>query len=368
MVPGRRMHAAAAVQLADAFDPPPARIAVFRALHLGDLLCTVPALRAVRAAAPQARITLIGLPWAQSFVERFPAYVDELLPFSGFPGFPEKHASFGALRRFIRIARSRRFDLVIQLHGTGSHVNSILGRLGAARCAGFHPPQRRAPSPWFMPWLDRGHEIRRYLRLVHFLGAPDCGEALEFPLSDADRAEAAQLRQAHGLPPRGYVCVHAGARLPSRRWPPARFAEVAQALAGEGWRIALTGSPSEAPIAAALIAAVAESARAKLVNLVGATTLGGLAALVADARLLLSNDTGLAHVAAAVGVRSVIVASGSDVARWAPLDGARHRVLAHDVPCRPCAHSQCPVGHPCALGVDVGAVLQAAQEALGTAA
>src|SRR5690606_20860989 len=88
------------------------------------------------------------------------------------------------------------------------------------------------------------------------------------------------------------------------------------------------------------------------VDLTGATSLGVLAALVARCRLVVSNDTGMSHVAAAVQTPSVVVASGSDVNRWAPLDRGRDTVLWHDMPCRPCAHHECPYpGHPCAQNV-----------------
>jgi ADP-heptose:LPS heptosyltransferase len=80
---------------------------------------------------------------------------------------------------------------------------------------------------------------------------------------------------------------------------------------------------------------------------------------VAKARLVVCNDTGISHVAAALRTPSVVVASGSDPRRWAPLNRELHRVLWHDVPCRPCAYAECPTGHECALGVTVRDVLDA---------
>jgi ADP-heptose:LPS heptosyltransferase len=338
----------------DLWDPQPERIAVFRALQLGDLLVAVPALRALRAAAPQARITLIGLPWAESFVRRFRHLVDDFLPFSGFPGFAEREADAAALTEFLAQARKRRFQLAIQLHGSGATTNSVVSLMGARRCAGFFP----ADKPWrprhlFLPWPEHGHEIHRCLRLMQLLGAPLLGDHLEFPLTEQDRAGWAAIAARHRLADRGYVCIHPGSRMPSRRWPAERFADVARHLAAFGWPVVVTGGPDERAIAAPVLQALGGSG----IDLVGATGLGELGACLAGARLLVCNDTGVSHVACGVGTPSVIISSGADVSRWAPLDHRLHRTLWQPAACRPCAHAVCPVaGHPCATGVPVQAV------------
>lgn len=320
------------------------RIAVFRALQLGDMLCAVPALRALRAAAPNARITLIGLPWAAGFVERFSQYVDDLLIFPGFPGFPEREVESGAMPSFLEEVQRRRFDLAIQMHGSGKLSNSLVGLLGAQHIAGYFEQGQYCPDPQrFIAWEESEHEVLRYVRLMEFLGAASCGEATEFPLFDADYQA---LRQSHDeLPAPGtYVCVHPGARLPSRRWMPQRFAQVADHLADRGMKVVITGSAEEHDITAAVIRAM----HAPVLDLTGKTSLGALAALVAQARLVVCNDTGISHIAAAMATPSVIVCCGSDPVRWAPLDSARHCVVGASVACRPCMHFSCPIGHHCA--------------------
>ncbi len=341
--------------------PAPRRIAVFRALQLGDMLCAVPALRALRARAPHARITLVGLPWAASFVERFPMYVDDLLAFPGFPGYPEQEGTVESLLDFLGQARERRFDMAIQLHGSGEISNRIVALLGAPRTAGFVPRADLAAndSPW-LPWPDDAPEIERYLRLMDHLGAARRGAQLELPVSWTDWELYEEIARRHRLRPRTYVCIHPGARLRSRRWPAARFAAVAAALAREGWQIVVTGSPAEASLVGEIVGQLPAGA----LDLAGQTTLGSLAALLAKSALLVCNDTGVSHVAAAVRTPSVVVASGSDVRRWAPLDAGLHRVVWHAVPCRPCAHDFCPVGHGCALGVPVERALDEARRLL----
>lgn len=157
--------------------------------------------------------------------------------------------------------------------------------------------------------------------------------------------------------------MHVGARLASRRWPARRYAAVADALAERGWRVVLTGSAAEREIVDEAVRAM----RHRAADLSGHTTLWTLGALIAGARLLVCNDTGVSHLAAATGTPSVVVACGSDVARWAPLDARRHAVLWRDVACRPCAHEACPTAHECAMGVTVDEVVAAALQALARA-
>ena len=303
------------------------KIAVLRALQLGDLLVAVPALRALRRAYRYAHVTLVGLPWAEVFVQRFSRYVDALMEF---PGRPDG------------------FDLAIQMHGDGGCTNAIALALGARRTAGFYRPGNACPDPeTFVEWRDRENEILRCLRLAERLGAPGGTPQLEFPLGHADWEEWTRFKL------QDYVCIHAGSQLASRRWPLERFAAVGDWLAERGWRVVLTGSAAEAGLTNRLNRMMRNAA----LDLAGQTRLGGLGALVARARLVVCNDTSLSHIAAALRTPSVVVACGSDPLRWAPLDRDLHRVLHHEIECRPCMHAECPIGHPCALGVSTGAVI-----------
>jgi ADP-heptose:LPS heptosyltransferase len=326
-------------------DPAPQRVVILRALQLGDLLCSVPAFRALRAALPEAHITLVCLPWARDFVTRFNAYFDDFLEFPGFPGLPERPFVVEQFPEFLSQAHRARFDLAIQLHGSGSFVNPLLLLLGAKRNAGYYVPGEWCPdSERFFPYPDDRPEVWRHLSLMEFLGAPACGAHLEFPLLASDRQELAGLAESRWLSPHGYVCIHPGARYPSRRWGAEKFAAVGDELARRGLDIVITGAASEGELARDVVSAM----RSPAINLAGRTTLGALAALLADCRLLISNDTGVSHVAAGLNVPSVVVVTGSDPQRWAPLDRRLHPIVSHRVDCQPCEHVVCPIGHPCA--------------------
>lgn len=332
---------------APAIDAPIERIAVFRPLALGGVLCTIPALRALRQGFPSAAITLVGLPWAHGLARRLDC-VDSFVDFPGFPGIGD--ADVQALPDFLAQMQAARFDLALQMHGQGDVANPLVAAFGARHAAGFAASQGWRPAEdaaLFIPWPERGHEAERLLALTDRLGLARCGTALEFPLSDDDRAQAHQLLAATPAHTSPYVCVHVGAPLPSRRWDVRRFAEVADAIAARGRAVVLTGAAEDA----GLVRDVEACMRHTPVNLCGRTTLWTLGALVEGAETVICSDAGISHVAAALGRPSVVVSCGYDPERWAPPDVQLHRVIAHPVPCRPCSHRSCPHDHECATAV-----------------
>jgi ADP-heptose:LPS heptosyltransferase len=317
----------------------------------------MPALRALAAARPGAELTLIGLAWAGELAARLP-YVDRFIAFPGAPGLPEGDADAAATEGFVESMQRERFDLLVQMHGSGSIVNALLARCATQSLAGFHPPGEPPPATGsFCAWPGEGHEVERLFALTDRLGCPRRGTRLDFPLAESDRQALAGLP---GAPPRGtpYVCVHPGARLGSRRWPPERFAAVGDALAAAGFAVVVTGSAAEVMLAGRVACAMRQPATV----LAGRTDLWTLGALLERAWLVVTNDTGVSHLAAALEVPSLVVACGSEVPRWAPLDRRRHRVLWAPLPCRPCMHDEgCPHEHACAAAVTVDEVVAAAR-------
>ncbi len=300
---------------------PPRRIGVFRARRFGDMLCATPALRALAAAWPKARITLIGLAESEGLAQRL-ASVDD---FELFPGWPElpglPWANHTEHRFFQRRMRSRRFDLALQLHDSGELSNALVAGFGARRNAGFAAARAWTPAAdagRFIDWPRQGGEVQRLLALTDHLGLERRGLRLDLPVSADDRARAKSLLP-HGC---RYALVHPGARLQARRWPAQGFAAVADALAEAGLAVALTGSADES----ALVASVVQRMRHGALDLSGRTDLWTLAALVAGASVVVCNDTVVSLMAAALGTRSVVFADGSELRRGPPLDARRHRL------------------------------------------
>ena len=304
------------------------RILVVRALKLGDLLCTVPALRALRAAHPFAEIRLVGLPWATELVHRFDTYLDGLFVLPGFPGFPETPFDAQAFARFLVEVQGWAPDLVLQLHGSGDLSNPLAVLLGGQQTAGFYIPGQYCPDPGrFIPYPADLPEVSRHLRVLERLGIAPRGTYKEMPVYDADRhalaAVFAELTEVASPHAGRYVVVHPGASVRERRWPPERFAAVASDLAERGLSVVLTGGTAEADVTASVRAAM----RAPTLDLTGRTSLGTLAALLSDAALLVSNDTGVMHVAEGTKTPLVAVSFDAESWRWAPVDTALYRVL-----------------------------------------
>lgn len=300
------------------------KLAVFRALQLGDMLCAVPALRALRTSLPHAHITLVGLPWAQQFAGRFHRYIDDFVAFPGHPAFPEQIVRQEGLADFYQAMRAHEFDLALQMHGNGEISNQIVGAFGSCTVAGYVADNASVDPECFLAYPNSGAEPLRLLRLTQFLGAQAAGTHLEFPVTEQDETELRESGVAAGFDPGNYICIHPGARLRNKCWAPQRFAEVADRLFREfGLPVVLTGSGQEID----LTTAVAAYMQSPALNAAAPISIGAMAALMKHARLLICNDTGVSHIAAGLRLPSVVIFSIADMERWAPLDHGLHRCI-----------------------------------------
>lgn len=342
----------------------PANVMVVRALRLGDLLCATPALRALRAALPRARITLIGLPLAAEFVARC-AYLDRFEQFPGYPGIADQAVDPRRTVAFLRHRQDEQIDLAVQLHGSGVFSNPFTRLLGARYTVGFtREGETDLGLDFAIPYPQQGREIHRLLTLTRALGAPDTGDHTELTVLERDREEI----QAHGplqdIIARAHgpvVGLHPGAKIATRRWMPDRFAAVGDWLAQQyDAAIVITGGADERAICRHVQALM----RYPALDMAGTTSLGGLAALLQRLDLFVTNDSGPAHLAAAVGTRCITIFGAAQVEDWAALDTTRQRSLSVAVPCRPCYYTECPIGYRCLHGVTVDAVIHEAADLL----
>jgi ADP-heptose:LPS heptosyltransferase len=297
------------------------KIGILRALYLGDLLCIIPTVRAIRKAYPLASITLIGLPWQRNFVERFQQYFDAFVEFPGWPGLPEQPVEPKRVVEFLLNMQAEKFDLVIQMQGNGVITNTLCMLFAAKKVCGLRRRHEYCPDEKLFPISeDTDHEVLRFLKLVDALEILPQGHELEFSFFPEGLIKAEKLLKQWTLSSQQYICVHPGARDFRRRWPASSFAFVADKLAAEGFKIVLTGSEEENEI----LHQVAKAMKYPSINTVsesGHLELGVLASLIKNCAALLSNDTGVSHIASALQVPSVIIFSAfSNPERWAPLN------------------------------------------------
>lgn len=300
------------------------RIAVVRALGgLGDLLCLVPALRSLRAGAPAAHVTCVGVPAGRWLLERYPHLVDAWIDLPSWPTVPEADGDPADTVRLLA-AVGGSFDLAVQLQGSGGPINRLTEELTSDIAAAHVSRGERVIVPddravFARRWPSHGHEIERLCGLVRALGFPDGGTRLEFPVTTDDHAA---LPTALARPDRPLAVVHPGASRPDRRWSPDGFTAVARHLHERGHRVVITGTSAELGV----VGAVADGCSVGPWVLLDAP-LGAVAALLQRASVLVANDTGVAHLGVAVDVPTLVVGTTTDQARWGPMDQRRHATV-----------------------------------------
>lgn len=272
-------------------------VLILRALGLGDFLTGVPAYRAVRAAYPCAE-TVLAAPGSLRPLAGLCDAIDRVLP----TGELQPVAWNGPPPA-----------VAVNLHGKGPASHRIIEATNAPLRIAY--ACEAVPDIAGPPWLDDEHEIARWCRLVEWWG-------IRTDVRDL------RLRVPPDRPPvRRAAVVHPGARSRARRWPAERFAAVARALAGQGHAVVITGTSAERALAESVAARAGLPPSAVLA---GHTELNELAALIADAVLVIGNDTGVAHLATAYRTPSVTLFGPVSPRLWGPPAGiGPHIALWH---------------------------------------
>jgi ADP-heptose:LPS heptosyltransferase len=325
------------------------KIAVLRANAIGDFVFALPALAALKAAYPQAQIVLLGLPWHAQFLAGRPGPVDRVVAVPPVPGVRDGEADELAAEAFFRSMEEERFDIAIQLHGGGRHSNPFVRRLGARLAVGLQaadaePLDRCIPYTYFQP------EIVRYLEVVALVGAAPLDLDPHLDVTAGDREEALRSVPIAGAP---LTLLHPGASDPRRRWPVTHFATVGRALRDAGAKVLVNGTCAEFELCSELSRAVAGS-----VNVCGVLSLGGLLGVLARCAVVISNDTGPLHLAAAAGTRTVGIYWCFNLVNSSQLTRTRHRPFVswstHCPECgRDCTDGRC--AHEVSFVASVGA-------------
>jgi ADP-heptose:LPS heptosyltransferase len=335
-------------------------VVLVRASRVGDFVCATPAFRALRSALPGARITLVGLPLVRDLYARS-TNLDRFIPFLGFPGIAEQFFRPRLAVRFFDYVQSERFDLAIQMHGTGVYSNTFTLMLGARATSGFvreGDGPGRLDAAFAMP--SSGHEVKRLLAFMEFLGANAGSDLPEYPLWSRDHAHAERLL-VNAKPP--FIGLHMYARKTEKCWPAERFAQAGTALRSRhGGTIVLLGDCGDSRPEGRPIPSLEGT---PCLDLVGQTSLGSLGAIIQRLSLLLTNDSGPAHIAYALGVPTVVIFGETDPERWGPpLPGGPFRVVKRNLPCYPCQEDSCSSGYACLRSVSVEQVVEAGTEVL----
>lgn len=327
------------------------RILIVKPSSLGDVIHALPTLAALRDRFPRASITwLVKWQWA-GLLERAEG-LDEV--------WPVQPSLLGWLSAVPRL-RAAGFDLVVDLQGLLR--SGVMGWLSGCP-ARIGLANGREGSPFFytnrvpVPTQDV-HAVDRCLLVAAALGASVHGApAFRLRLLPTDRGEVSALLGKHRVSAeRAWIAVNVSARWPTKRWPPAMFAAALDRLNEEGLGpVVLIGGPDEKPE----VEAVKGLMKTDLVDVTGETTPGILPALLQSASLLLTNDSGPMHVAAAVGTPVVALFGPTSPIRTGPY-GTSHRVLTSGVPCSPCFSRQCRNRIPleCLTSISVDHVLEA---------
>jgi heptosyltransferase II len=339
----------------------PTKMMVRATNWVGDAIMSLPALEALRDRFPDSEIVVVAKPWVAELYSNHPADFRIILYDA-----EGEHQGRRGFHKLIEELRQEQFNAAILLQ----HAFQAAWMAWRARIPvriGYRTDGRgslltdpvRLPPPGYV-----GHQSSEYLELLFRAGMlatrPAPVRAVRLPVTKTERRWAAEALKALGLSgPRHFVGLNPGTSFgPAKRWPVERYAELGDRLVGAlGADVLVFGSKAERPLAES----VARAMQHTPVVLAGTTTLRQWMALTERCRLVVANDSGPMHVAAAVGAPVVAIFGSTSEEATGPLS-PWSRVVRHPVPCSPCGFRECPIDLRCMHEVSVDEVHRTALE------
>jgi len=309
---------------------------------IGDVVMTLPAITAVREAYPEARISILVKPWVADLLRISPD-VDEVIVYER----PGVHEGIGGLFRLVRELKTKKFDMAILLQNAiEAAIIAWLARIPVR--AGYNTDGRGiflTHSAIRSKEILRVHQVEYYLGMLKALGLGAGRKDVRLLIGEEEKAFSDRILKERGIAEASLLIGLApGATYgPAKRWYPERFASVADRLIERfSARVLLFGSAGDHEVARS----IQGKARNALVDLTGETTLREAISLIARCRLFVSNDSGLMHVAGALGTPTVAIFGSTNPLTTSPV-GQKSIVITKNVDCSPCLKKTCPTDFIC---------------------
>ncbi|HXD33253.1 MAG TPA: glycosyltransferase family 9 protein [Pyrinomonadaceae bacterium] len=305
------------------------RVLLIRLRSIGDTVLTTPSLISLRRFLPQAQIDILLEDWVAPVLEDF-QYVDKVITL--------QRGSTTARLQVAREIRAANYDVVYNLHG-GTTATLLTRATGARHRVGFAHYQygrlhnHLAPSPLLIWGVQKAHSVEQQLALLGWTGVPVTDKpATELAVTDAAAASISQRLTAAGITTETpFAMIHPAAAFATKQWAVEKFARVVEELSNRGLVTVALSAPSESPV-------VTELTKESTAPVVGLTDLSlpEVTALAARARLFVGNDSGIAHMAAAVKTPAVVIFGSSNIAHWRPWSSAPSEIVLEEMDCQPC--------------------------------
>jgi predicted lipopolysaccharide heptosyltransferase III len=304
------------------------RVLIVRLRSIGDTVLSTPSLTALKRFLPHAEIDILLEDWVAPLLEGSP-YVDNIITM--------ERGSVASRARVAARLRARRYDVVYNLHG-GTTATLLTRATGATHRVGYEGYQyswlhnHRSPSSSFLWKRDKTHSVEQQLALLGWTGVPVSDRPpTHLAVTGAADAKIAGRLRAQGIGAAPFAVIHPAAASDTKQWAAGNFARVADALTDQGLAIVAISAPDQLPV----IEALKKDSTAEILPLTN-LSLPEVTALLARARLFVGNDSGIAHMAAAVATPAVVVFGSSNIAHWQPWASAAAEFVLEEMDCQPC--------------------------------